>query len=91
MQFYRERIGTLLLVLLFCVDALEIVLRQVSMVTFLSVHNCGILWFKAWSVEPPCKIHLLLKSFNGEYLFGEFLDTFMKKVTWGRNTSTLKK
>lgn len=66
-----EQLQFMPLALLFCVDALENVIRQVSSMTLLPEHIHRILWIKAWSARLACKISLIRMPFNGECLFGE--------------------
>lgn len=49
--------------LLFCVDALEHVLRHISRMDLISILMHRIMWLKLWAAETPCKTRLTTMLF----------------------------
>lgn len=52
------------------VNALEDTLSQISKMSLLSIHTCGILWLKCWYAEFPCRKRLKWLLIDGKHLFG---------------------
>lgn len=64
----------------FCVDGLEHIMRQISIMHI-------ILWLQGRTAEAVCKMGLTRMPFQGRYVFSEACDQFIKQVT-SRNGGT---
>lgn len=82
----HQHLVLLPMALCYCMNALTDMLCQVSRMSRFSVRMQRILCLICLSAELPYKKHIECLPFEGEVLFGPFLDKYNKDITGGKST-----